>query len=77
MNKKLKMARKMMTTKEIKEHISPFLSHAWNERKYDISLKVKEQQGSAHQRAEARRAEAKKLEMPYKEYLINLRLAKS
>jgi len=59
MNPKLKMARKMMTTQEVKRHESPFTSHAWNERKYDRELRAKKQQMAAHQRALLRKEKNK------------------
>lgn len=48
---KVKMARKMMTQKEIKNHTPIFGSDAWKERRVSIKKKVKRQQLRSHKRA--------------------------
>lgn len=39
-NKKLTLARKMMTLKDIREGVSPYLTKNWTERKKFINFKV-------------------------------------
>ena len=42
-SQKLKMARRMMSKQEIKNHISPFMSKAWNERKDNKQIRIENQ----------------------------------
>ena len=57
---KLRMARKMLTKDEVKEHISPFLGTAWQERKDNKATRVRNLEVSASWRKKDKYEDEKK-----------------
>ncbi len=56
---KLKMARKMLTRDEIKRHVKPFDSVAWEKRKKAIEARVAKREAGEHERALKRKLKIK------------------
>lgn len=52
---KLKLARRLLSTKERRAGKSPFMSSNWTERAAKIQERVERQQSAAHKRATLRR----------------------
>lgn len=58
---KVRMARRMRTQKEIWQHRSIWDTNSWFQRKINLREKVYRQQSAAHDRAVARKAEARRI----------------